>query len=1828
MATVTALVAVVLVFAPRTAHAVTPHAMYGTGNLCSTCHVPHTATTSDSLMKKTSGPAGQLSVCYTCHDGTGASTDIKSGASNSFALSSGHALEDLIDNPTPDLTNACSGCHSPHKDYATTPNLWKSVVNSTTVGGNDNTWCFACHNDSQSWFVGTYPVLAAPTRDASGFPAKGTYPGRSTYSSTVINAHASIPASMPAAGSAATTSTLATGSCLYCHASHRGPNKYDGLLATFVPETAATVASDRVNGDYAALCFDCHGGDAAWTAKAPGIVNIKQFVTYQGADNTRNSGHRIKTAGGTLPVNAPLPCYDCHNPHGSTRGNKSLLSDAIGRNLDPTTAAGIRQFCFGCHTSSDGKAWDSTSTAYVPAGTQTVEGLRRDGTGGSVLKIAVVTNAHASTDSASCYTCHGSDYATPSSNNVHNPTGGISAGGQDCYGCHSTYQTFMEDSLPNKTGANRATYYHHVLGGPIASFWDGDKAFAAGSYPTSTTDVYCLSCHVDHDKFNASKSGNLRPDIATVNPAGASTDYSTTSNAGVCTSCHATSLTKQVGTDQKSDGSTAAPKVLAGSGANQFGASAHNYYATSTFADATTFNANCSKCHNDPQTKSFQTSANKFSTHYSPTRRILSAFGAGVTDPASEQRCYGCHSGDVAGADAYGAGSMSQAARRIKTEFSLAGSKHPVVASGANSVECENCHNAHVVTKAGNRVTDPANTYNTIGYTTAAEQATFCLKCHSSAAALPAYSVTGATYIPSTVTIAAGDQPSMNKSTNAARSHWVPNGSIAAGSEKSCAVCHESHGSAYSKLLGAYDPVTGTNKINGATITGNDNSVCYACHTAADAAWPAGVRNALGYPTDGTWPGSAVFSAAKHNNATVVYPGAGFTGGLCNNCHDVHGTANTYDELVSTYTSANFKLCFDCHDGSIAATKNIKQFSPTTAGGAAAQTASTRFGHKTLSAGNLAAGSALPCYDCHSPHGNANSAFGLLVVTQTALNTTTTIGDAANEIKMSAIDQATAANVRNFCFSCHTTSDTTAGWNGSAMAVVGAGAKIEGIDRTVYNAAGAHLRLPPVSGHAAGDAQSCYQCHGNDYSSATSNNVHNPTGGISPGGVACYTCHASYQSPMEDSTGSKVGATNTNSYHHVMGSASNEGDTAFGPATYPGPGTSVYCLSCHVDHDKFNANKGANLRTAATAGTAVGSNSDFVSPGGGVCIGCHSVALTKDNTSQRSELASTKTPVIAAADYDLSAHDYTATSSYGASTFLANCAKCHSDAATKTYQTSAQTFGIHYSPARRILAALGGAPLTDPPQEEFACFSCHSPNTAGFKVTANRDWFNLVAMSTSSQAIYGLMTSSSNRLYFKAAAEAGVSGNQPVGDKAPDAYAGGAWQVRAMSPPAPTVAYESYDIANSALVSGTQNWRRVRFVSPAVAATVTVPASAWTVYAYDREANVAAKAFLRPFIYVWRADNATKVDLVTAANYATEMGVTAAPGAAQTMTTANGASVQLRPGDTIVVDLAIQSQATAIANYALTYAWGSGAAGYLQAPAAVTFVTPSGTGHKVGDYSGKHVPSMLDESQAYISANKHVECADCHDPHAAAAGTHAAQTNNAPNALKGASGLTWVVGTSMNWNAAGSTLTTVDGVTKEYQICLKCHSRANTSLTAWNAGWTDVALEFSTANESYHPVFGAVRRAVTATYMKAPWNTNLTTLTMYCSDCHMDSAATPAAQGPHGSALPHVLRGSWTGGENLSAPPADFLCSKCHTLTNTNVAHSKGAHQGFPCSYCHIVRPHGGRTPRLIATVNAPAPYGSGPQMKSFNYPVSGTQDCDTVCSNHSKSSLLPYSWP
>ncbi|MBI5494964.1 MAG: hypothetical protein HY904_08035 [Deltaproteobacteria bacterium] len=910
---------------------------------------------------------------------------------------------------------------------------------------------------------------------------------------------------------------------------------------------------------------------------------------------------------------------------------------------------------------------------------------------------------------------------------------------------------------------------------------------------------------------------------------------------------------------------------------------------------------------------------------------------------------------------------------------------------------------------------------------------------------------------------------------------------------------------------------------------------------------------------------------------------------VCMSCHGVHyadSNTATYDSSATAACtgadcglllrrSNNNDACTGCHNLTVHSSA----------------TTSTKYGTW---------GTTFTCQTCHQPHKTPNT----FLVRQTLNGKTVDFRNLTGKADNSFATVTVPGN--GPCEACHT---LTRNKNGTAR-FRGTGGSDSGT-------------------HYPGTCTTCHT-HANGFFCDESS-----------GNRPCAACHQFNMLITDASRATK--------YHHVM-----EADVKFtaGLTTYPTVAAPTVatadqdktCVQCHADHNIFREDvnalntlgSSANLRTqiavapsaAGPSGTAAGyfNNIDFNNTftAGGICISCHASAQTKNVTDQKSS-ATTVTPVVAQGVFQASAHSYSVGGTFrnGNYTFNVVCTKCHNDDSVKSFQTGTNQFALHGSFDRSLRAPLGITTPTDPIEEQF-CYRCHhkttdtNPGGGPAKTVANMDWYGGRPMTAGAQDVFTQMqkgsasspagnpTTTTNTLYFipTTTPTAPAPADHQAAPTA-DTFAGGTWAGRTMVPYPSAVAYESQTATNQAVATGTQTWRRVSFVSPPIATATTTTAAAWTLNVFDRESSNNANARVRYAIYRWNANNTKGSDIVTRTNFGTEMSTTAAPGGQQTITTAAGGAVALAVGDKIVVDLEIQTLTVGTAGtYQMTYFFGNGAASNVVMPNNITFTytsqaSPASGRHDVAAYAGVHKASPTDETLAYISANKHVECMDCHNPHASGATRHT-QGVAAGNTIGAASMLAGVSGVSVTYSATNFTAPTAYAATTatmEHQICYKCHSGANTSLATWDATWTNVALEFSPANKSRHPVVSGLAAAGTGTTalpaasMKAPWNTAVGTQTMYCSDCHGNDAASPAAQGPHASAVKYMLRGPLTAWPNLLGSQfTSSFCANCHNQA-TSPHTADNAHTNTArCYNCHVVVPHGGKMSRLIGDNNGTMP--------------------------------------
>ncbi|WP_448189070.1 hypothetical protein [Azospirillum sp. sgz301742] len=325
-------------------------------------------------------------------------------------------------------------------------------------------------------------------------------------------------------------------------------------------------------------------------------------------------------------------------------------------------------------------------------------------------------------------------------------------------------------------------------------------------------------------------------------------------------------------------------------------------------------------------------------------------------------------------------------------------------------------------------------------------------------------------------------------------------------------------------------------------------------------------------------------------------------------------------------------------------------------------------------------------------------------------------------------------------------------------------------------------------------------------------------------------------------------------------------------------------------------------------------------------------------------------------------------------------------------------------------------------------------------------------------------------------------------------------------------------------------------------------------------------------------------------------------------------------------------------NFAKPVLTNQGTANFPVPDIKTDFTQPSPGSHMPITIAGAETHEITNkdgvETQANL-ANRHVECPDCHNPHrvlknkvfdgsgATTAGTHmhddtgnTAHSNTISGVLRGtwgveptyASVLTSAFGTNptgftvKRGDPGVSTATDVDQtyVTKEYQICLKCHSNyaygtnppmlgsasgttskyfTPTETTTWTGSllYTNQAMEFQAPtndtgepggnHRSWHPVMAPTGRTATIrgnsgmnVNWLGPFSKAVGTQTMYCSDCHGSNVTTAGKVtpdgnsasnedgnpwGPHGSSNKFILKAPWS--ENTGNPAnSNDLCLHCH----------------------------------------------------------------------------------
>jgi hypothetical protein len=308
---------------------------------------------------------------------------------------------------------SCAQCHTPHDLASAYPYaLFRENSNDLCMTASQG----GCHADQPTGATSGYPAqesdrLPQGSSDPGYFEYNNggirltglanlvRWPGQQVWEDVVSSPHKTDP-DMPL------KDAYGNGSCLNCHDVHGGASAHDMLDTTYSGITSAVLDPGAGN---LVLCLSCHSRNAPI-----GMDDSSKYIAdyYDRSLNPGgSSGHGIVRGDGYVSAGARLPCYDCHNPHGSQGfgklgANGFLLSDQrpgwYGLTDLKNDSVQVRRFCFGCHMSSDG----------LYGGV--VEGLT----------LRVLPNDvpdHASTATSHCYDCHGRDYTSPTGHNVHNP---------------------------------------------------------------------------------------------------------------------------------------------------------------------------------------------------------------------------------------------------------------------------------------------------------------------------------------------------------------------------------------------------------------------------------------------------------------------------------------------------------------------------------------------------------------------------------------------------------------------------------------------------------------------------------------------------------------------------------------------------------------------------------------------------------------------------------------------------------------------------------------------------------------------------------------------------------------------------------------------------------------------------------------------------------------------------------------------------------------------------------------------------------------------------------------------------------------------------------------------------------------------------------------------------------------------------------------------------------------------------------------------------------------------------------------------------------------
>jgi len=235
-----------------------PHGNYiSNSSACKSCHQTHTAEGKGLLNKST-----QTQVCYTCHDGSGSSTNLKETLNQTGAT---HSYHPIMDTGNPNIMTSsmeCTDCHNPHGDKDGQGQYYPNLLRAD--------FCIVCHSST----------------DPNGWD-------KSAYKSSIHDDKGI--------------------DCNSCHASHSSPNTRLKTLAEDTP---------TANNE----CLSCHGGNPPVNYNTAKNVKNDFSQAYRHPTLEISGVHKDKETSADLMTNRHAECVDCHDPHALKQGNITVIS--------------------------------------------------------------------------------------------------------------------------------------------------------------------------------------------------------------------------------------------------------------------------------------------------------------------------------------------------------------------------------------------------------------------------------------------------------------------------------------------------------------------------------------------------------------------------------------------------------------------------------------------------------------------------------------------------------------------------------------------------------------------------------------------------------------------------------------------------------------------------------------------------------------------------------------------------------------------------------------------------------------------------------------------------------------------------------------------------------------------------------------------------------------------------------------------------------------------------------------------------------------------------------------------------------------------------------------------------------------------------------------------------------------------------------------------------------------------------------------------------------------------------------------------------------------